>query len=155
MKRDNPILVQLLIAIFFCIAILAFVGCKATEPLVMVGTHDQTMDSVRIEYKRDSIFIDRVHKEIIKGDTVWIHDSIYVAVLKEILVHDSFRIEIHDSIPYKVEVQVPKKYVPKYYKNVSKGFWVLLAIVLVWVGFKAYKLYLKIQTGGLINVFKG
>lgn len=155
MKRDNPILVQLLIVIFFCIAILAFVGCKATEPLVMVGTHDQTRDGVRIEYKHDSIFIDCIHKEFIKGDTVWIHDSIYEIRYQEIEVHDSIKIEIRDSVPYKVEVQVPKKYVPKYYKNVSKGFWVLLAIVLVWVGFKAYKLYLKIQTGGLINVFKG
>ena len=38
--------------------------------------------------------------------------------------------------------------VPNYYKNTSKGFWVLLAILVLIVGWKIAKAYFKIQTGG-------
>lgn len=39
---------------------------------------------------------------------------------------------------------VEVKVVPPYYQNTSKGFWILLAILLAILAFKAYKLYIKI-----------
>lgn len=45
---------------------------------------------------------------------------------------------------------VEVKVVPNYYKNTSKGFWVLLVALLIILGFKAYKIYLKIQSGGIL-----
>ena len=43
---------------------------------------------------------------------------------------------------------VEVKVVPPYYQNTSKGFWVLLAILVLIVGWKIAKVYFKIQTGG-------
>ena len=45
---------------------------------------------------------------------------------------------------------VEVKVVPDYYKNTSRGFWVLLAVLLVLVGWKAVKIYLKYQSGGIL-----
>lgn len=63
-------------------------------------------------------------------------------------------IQMRDSIisNFKKEtVVVPvDKPVSDYYKRTSAGFWILLLILLVIVGFKAYKIYLKIQSGGLL-----
>lgn len=69
---------------------------------------------------------------------------------------DSLRneIQLRDSIIKTMQnntTVIREKYVPQYYKNVSAGFWILFVILLVIVGFKAYKWYLKIQSGGLIR----
>ena len=42
--------------------------------------------------------------------------------------------------------------VPPYYQNTSKGFWVLLAILVLIVGWKIAKAYFKIQTGGMGSI---
>lgn len=47
-----------------------------------------------------------------------------------------------------VEVEV----VPPYYQNTSKGFWVLLAILVLIIGWKIAKAYFKIQTGGMGSI---
>jgi len=70
---------------------------------------------------------------------------------------DSLRNEIHlrDSIisNYRHDTTVIReKYVPQYYKSVSTGFWILLVILLLIVGFGAYKLYLRIKTGGILKI---
>ena len=46
---------------------------------------------------------------------------------------------------------VEVKVVPPYYQNTSKGFWVLLAILVIIVGWKAVKIYLKYQSGGILK----
>ena len=63
-------------------------------------------------------------------------------------------IQMRDSIisTYRHDTTVIReKYVPQYYKSVSTGFWILLVILLAITAFGAYKLYLKIKTGGLIG----
>jgi len=47
---------------------------------------------------------------------------------------------------------VEVKVVPPYYQNTSKGFWVLLAILVLIVGWKIAKAYFKIQTGGMGSI---
>lgn len=42
------------------------------------------------------------------------------------------------------------KYVPNYYKNCTRGFWFLLVILILIVGWKAVKIYFKIQSGGVL-----
>lgn len=51
---------------------------------------------------------------------------------------------MHDTITDTRTEQVAVRYVPDYYKRVSAGFWILLAILLAILAFKAYKLYIKI-----------
>ena len=47
---------------------------------------------------------------------------------------------------------VEVKVVPPYYQNTSKGFWVLLAILVLIIGWKIAKAYFKIQTGGMNSI---
>ena len=47
---------------------------------------------------------------------------------------------------------VEMKVVPPYYKNTSKGFWVLLAILVLIIGWKIAKAYFKIHTGGMGSI---
>ena len=59
-------------------------------------------------------------------------------------------IQLRDSVIRDLERQtvvVKEKYVPQYYKSTSIGFWVLLAILLVFVGLKIARIYL---TGGIL-----
>lgn len=45
----------------------------------------------------------------------------------------------------------PQPYIPTYNKNCTRGFWVLLAILILLVGQWALRKYLKLRTGGLIK----
>lgn len=70
---------------------------------------------------------------------------------------DSLEQEIHlrDSIISTTKnntTVIREKYVPAYYKRVSAGFWVLLVLLLIIVGFKIYKIYLKVQSGGILKI---
>ena len=124
------IVIALIAAMFF------FSGCKTVQPLT------QTRDSVRVEVRHDSVYIFR-HDSIFRdrwraGDTVFITVEKYKTLYRDKLI------EVHDTITDTRTEQVAVRYVPDYYKRVSTGFWILLAILLAILAFKAYKLYIKI-----------
>lgn len=64
-------------AIIIILAALLMVGCKTTQTIVEkpVYIHDTTQ-SVRVE--RDSVYVDRWHTISVKGDTVYVTDSVWV-----------------------------------------------------------------------------
>lgn len=64
-------------AIIIIMAALLMVGCKTTQTIVEkpVYIHDTTQ-SVRVE--RDSVYVDRWHTIEVKGDTVYVTDSVWV-----------------------------------------------------------------------------
>lgn len=122
--------IALIAVIFF------FSGCKTVQPLT------QSRDSVRVEVRHDSVYIFR-HDSIFRdrwrtGDTVFITVEKYKTLYRDKLI------EVHDTITDTRTEQVAVRYVPDYYKRVSTGFWILLAILLAIIAFKAYKLYIKI-----------
>ena len=127
-----------------CIVILAsmLTCCKTTQPVV------QTRDSVRVEYRRDSVYIWQ-HDSIFRDR--WRNgDTVFVTVEKWQTRWRDKMVEIHDTLRTN-EIQVQEvKYVPAYYKRVSTGFWVLLGILVLIVGFWCVKLYMKIKSGGLL-----
>ena len=41
------------------------------------------------------------------------------------------------------------RYVPDYYRNCTRGFWVLFVVAVIFVGAKGVQLYLRFQSGGL------
>ena len=122
--------IALIAAMFF------FSGCKTVQPLT------QSRDSVRVEVRHDSVYIyqhDSIYRDRwLAGDTVFVTVEKYKTLYRDKLI------EVHDTITDTRTEQVAMRYVPDYYKRVSSGFWILLAILLAILAFKAYKLYIKI-----------
>ena len=112
------------------------VGCKTVQPLT------QSRDSVRVEVRYDSVYI--YQHDSIYRDRWRTGDTVFVTVEKFKTLYRDKLIEVHDTITNTQTEQVAVRYVPDYYKRVSAGFWILLAILLAILAFKAYKLYIKI-----------
>ena len=121
---------------------LLFSGCKTTQSLT------QTRDSVRVEFRHDSVYIWQ-HDSIFR-DRWRAGDTVFVTVEKFKTLYKDKLVEVHDTISLTQTEQVAVKYVPSYYKNTSTGFWILLAVLVVLVGWKLAKIYFKIQSGGIL-----
>lgn len=129
------------LAVIVLVILLCFSSCKVQQPL------QQTQDSVRIEFRHDSIFVWK-HDSIFR-DRWRAGDTVYVTVEKYKTLYKDKVVEVHDTIATTHTEQVAVKYVPDYYKRVSTGFWILLDILVLIVGWKVAKIYFKIQSGGL------
>ena len=135
-------IVQGLGAILILWLCLHLVGCKTTQPLT------QTRDSVRVEFRHDSVYIWQ-HDSIFR-DRWRAGDTVFVTVEKFKTLYKDKLVEVHDTISLTQTEQVAVKYVPSYYKNTSTGFWILLAVLVLIVGWKVAKIYFKIQSGGIL-----
>lgn len=124
------IVIALIAAMFF------FSGCKTVQPLT------QSRDSVRVEVRHDSVYV--YQHDSIYRDRWRAGDTVFVTVEKYKTLYRDKLIEVHDTITDTRTEKVAVRYVPDYYKRVSAGFWILLAILLSILAFKAYKLYVKI-----------
>ena len=127
------------LAALFCVCCSS---CKTVQPIT------QTKDSIRVEVRHDSIYVFK-HDSIFRdrwrnGDTVFVTVEKFMTLYKDKLV------EVHDTIATSESVEVPVEVVPTYYKNVNRGFWVLLAILILLIGWKVVKWYFKIQTVGIL-----
>ena len=118
----------LLATIVIIICLLCITGCKTQPciPLPSSGTHDH--DSLRTEYVHDSISVDRWHTIVTKGDTVYIHDSIYYYKWK--MKHDSIRVENTDTIYQTVTVE---KQGNVFLRNSGIALWVLIGMFVLGV----------------------
>lgn len=78
-------------------------SCKTLPPpVVMDAVH--TTDKKEIEQRVDTFWRDRWHTEYRNGDTIYIHDSIYIYVPR--WRDREVTVTITDSVPYPVEVPV-------------------------------------------------
>lgn len=127
MLRFKIILITL--AIF--LAMLACVSC-GSQKVVASNAHERTQDSVRIEYKHDSIYIDRYHHIYTQGDTVYIYDSIWRDRYHTINKHDSIYINNTDTIYQTSTVEVEKKG-SAFLRNSGIALWVLIGIFILTV----------------------
>ena len=127
MSRNNNILQYLLLLILFGCLLLCFIGCKC--PCVATGgTHSETHDSIHTEYKHDSIYIDRWHKEIVKGDTVFVKDSVWRDRWHYINRHDSVYFNLTDTIVQTIEVE---KKGSAFWKGSGIALWCLLGAMVL------------------------
>lgn len=106
--------------------VVLLIGCK-TQSVVLPEVH--TTDKTKVEVRVDSVWRDRWHTEFLKGDTVFIRDSIKVESYKWLTKRDS--VYVRDSIPYEVEVPVVVRQRNWYDKAVSWGFWVLFVLLAI------------------------
>ena len=134
-------LVAIIVTVILC---LCFHGCKTVQPI------QQTRDSIRVEIRHDSVFVFK-HDSIFR-DRWRSGDTVYVTVEKFKTLYRDKLVEVHDTIANTQTEQVAVKYVPDYYKRTSKGFWVLLVILILLIGWKVAKVYFKIQSGGMGSI---
>lgn len=176
MNRDAIIycIVQGLCAAVLIWLCLSFVGCKCqecmttteTERIIKVVERDTTIvteadsASVHALLRCDSAY-NVVMWELVtlQGERIEVDVDTQKQgkdlVLSLDCHEDSLKneIQLRDSIisNYRHDTTIIReKYVPDYYKRVSTGFWILLVILLTIVAFGAYKLYLKIKSGGVL-----
>lgn len=143
MTKENKAITAFIIGACALMAI-ALTGCKSQQPIVAVERHDsiRTDDHDHSHHQRDSIYIHDSVYIVIKGDTV--HEHHYHTEYKEKAVADTIRdsinVEVHDSVPYPVEVPKYVRQRNAYDKATARGFWILLAIiataVIIWIGKK-------------------
>ena len=128
---DRPrMLKRLLIFIVLC-----FCGCKTLPPPIPTTSRDST--HTRIETRVDTFWRDRWHTEKQRGDTIFIHDSIYLEKIKYRDRVDS--VIVCDSVPYPVEVAVPVRERNRYDKFTARGFWVLVCMVMLYIAWRLFR----------------
>ena len=130
------------IVIAFAIAMLLFLGCgllcSSCSPKVITEIHTQYVHDTTTLH--DSIFRDRIHTQYVKGDTIFLKDSVFVYKYKYL---DKVKeVIVRDSIPYAVEVEKIVKKRSSYDKFCSRFFWItLVAVLLVIAGWILDKIY--------------
>lgn len=127
---------------FLLWVLFGMVGCKSVKPIA------QTRDSIRVEIRHDSVFVFK-HDSIFR-DRWRSGDTVFVTVEKFKTLYRDKLVEVHDTIATTQTDTIEVQVVPNYYRRVSTGFWILLVILLALTAFKAYKLYLRIQSGGIL-----
>ena len=111
-------------------AVLLFSSCAVPKVVTVTEYRDRVeRDTITV---RDSVTRDRF--VYVQGDTV--HDI-------QVLERTKYRyrvktIEVHDSIPYPVTVEVPVRVRSGYDRFVSWGFWILLALIAVAIALRIY-----------------
>lgn len=123
--------------ILLFLILLVVVSCKTVAPVVETPRNDSIV--LRYEYLHDSIYIDRAHYEFLKGDMVYLHDTVtqkYFSIVNKV-----------DTIYLDKEVVIthpPEKYVPSFYKWCA-GILIsgIIAIILYVVLRIVIKVYLK------------
>lgn len=116
---------------------------------------DTVFIDIPVELKSIITYADSSHLETsVAVSDAWV-DSLYilhhklenrgdVSLKKEVIYKDRIiEKEVVKEIPVINEVEVPVKYVPDYYKNTSIGFWVLLSMLIVIIGWKIFKVVRK------------
>lgn len=136
MKEYGYIILQTILA---ALAVAAFLVCFGCSPKVQPYLQPNT-DSTRVHYetKYDSVWVDRWHTIKEKGDTIWVHDSIFIEKWRE--KHTCDTICVRDSVPYEVPKYIRQR--NGYDRFTARGFWIMIAIA---IGYIVLRIYLRFK----------
>lgn len=115
--------------LFAACVLFLLVSCRSQKVVTV------PVERVRTEYvhdtiqRTDSIWRDRWHTMWAKGDTIYIHDSIFVGEYRN--VEQIAETVIHDSIPVirEVEVKVPEEHGFLYKSGIA--LWVIIGLIIL------------------------
>lgn len=110
-----------------------FVGCKTTQYVPVPYPEYHT------EWKHDSIDRWHYHKEYVKGDYVYVHDSVFIDRLQYLWKHDSIKVPepypVHDTTYVKTPLT-------KWQAFQQKSWWWMAVWLVGFVLWKTRKLWL-------------
>ena len=122
--------------VFYLIALL-LLGCKGSQPAVVVQYRDRVQHDTIERERVDSVRVVRYVRE--KGDTVHVIDT--VEKFRNVW-RDRVQVEyVRDSVPYVQEVQVPVRTRNGYDRFTSWGFWVLFLLLVLRIAWWFVKKY--------------
>jgi hypothetical protein len=135
-KINFYIILQTILA---ALAVAAFLVCFGCSPKVQPSLRPTT-DSTRVHYETqyDSIWVDRWHVIKEKGDTIFIHDSIFIEKWREKHTRDT--LFVCDSIPYEVPKYIRQR--NNYDRFTAKGFWIMIALA---IGYISLRIFLRFK----------
>lgn len=113
--------------------------CACNSPKVVTVTKYRDIVHKDTVTLTDSVYISRYVRE--KGDTVFVTDTLFRFKYRDKVQE----VQIHDSIPYEVQVQVPVRVRNGYDRFTSWGFWIFIILLLIrmaWWFVKKY--YLRV-----------
>lgn len=122
MKLTNKIIIL--------ICLIGFLSCKTIQYVPVPEIQKEYITKTDTTIIQDSIYI----KEWAKADTVYL-DRFKYKYIYNIKTDTIFRTDTTTVIK---EVEVPVKFVPAYYKKINAAFWVLIVILLLYIGAKIY-----------------
>lgn len=133
--HDRTILFFAIAMTLFLLIGLLFAACS---PKVITEIHTQVVRDTT--HLHDSIYIDKWHTQLQKGDTIILRDSVFVYKYKYL---DKVKeVIVRDSIPYAVELEKIVHKRSGYDKFCSRFFWgVLVVLLLVVAGWVTDKIY--------------
>ena len=120
---------------FILFLLVAMIGCKGLQPM-MATTSRYDIEHSNInshnEYANDSTFIDRLREVIIRNDTVFIHDSIYIFKWRDRQVSDTIIDTLYinrtDSIQIPVEIEKP---IAPFVRNSCIALWSIIGVAIL------------------------
>ena len=130
-----------IVTVLICVA---FCSCK-TVPQAVTPARIQHDTLLQVLYVHDSIYTDRWHTIVERGDTVHVSDSVVRFVYK--VRQDTVRTVLTDSIPYPVEVvrEIPAQ-LNAWQRFIQGAGYALLAIVLILIIWAVVRIALKLRT---------
>jgi len=131
--------------VFMCMLLL-FCGCSTSkEYRNSVNVQHDTIRITQKEYQVDSVWRDRVQLIEVKGDSVFIRDSIFVEKWRYRTETDTlWKLQfIYQSDTVNIDTQGPVvKYERSGYdKFVSWGFWILVVLILSFIIWKVIRTF--------------
>ena len=123
--------------IVFYLIVLLLLGCKGSQPAVVVQYRDRVQHDTIERERVDSVRVVRYVRE--KGDTVHVIDT--VEKFRNVW-RDRVQVEhVRDSVPYVQEVQVPVRTRNGYDRFTAWGFWVLFLLLILRIAWWFVKKY--------------
>lgn len=134
MSEKGYMILQIILAALAVAMFLVVFGCSPKVLPPLQTSNDSTR--VHIEKQYDSIWVDRWHVVKEKGDTIWLHDSIYIEKWREKHTRDT--ICVRDSVPYEVQVVKEVRKRNGYDKFTARGFWIMIAFLVCYIAARIY-----------------
>lgn len=108
-------------------------ACKVPRGAPLIEYRDRLqIDTVTLT---DSVYVSRYVRE--KGDTVFVTDTLFKFKYRDKIKE----LQVHDSIPYEVQVEVPVRVRSGYDRFTSWFFWIVVVLVLIRIAWWAVKKY--------------
>lgn len=123
--------------LFIVLTMITMIGCASSRSIIGESSNherEQSNNKSHVEHTTDSTLIDRLREVIIRNDTVFIHDSIYIFKWRDRhvtdTVHDTLYINNTDTIRLTITNEVEKPIAP-FVRNSCIALWVMIGVAIL------------------------